>query len=214
MNWENNIIEALERHIEEDPPSDTMYDKQFFKNLLKYRPAYHFLADLIAAHIKPTSVIDFGCGCGFILEKLMMHGITDVYGIEGSKEVEPFIPDMLRSNIIIADILLADLSKYDLAITIEVAEHLKTHDSAKFVNNICNASNNLIWWSAAAPGQAGTGHVNCQSLCWWVDVFEEVGLFEPDYERTYYLKQEMLQNRQLSLGFSWLRDNFCLWRKI
>jgi hypothetical protein len=214
MDWENNIIEALERHIEEDPPSDTMYDKQFYQSLQKYRPAYHFLADLIVAHIKPTSVIDFGCGCGFILEKLMMHGITDVHGIEGSREVQPFIPESLINNIEIADVLLADSAGYDLAITIEVAEHIAKKDSAKFVNNICNASDNLIWWTAAAPGQAGTGHVNCKDLCWWISIFKEVGLFEPNYERTYEIKQAMLQNHQLSLGFSWLRDNFILLEEI
>ena len=214
MDWENNLIEALERHIKEDPPSDTLYDQQFFENLRKYRPAYHFLADLIVEHIKPTSVIDFGCGCGFILERLLMRGITDVLGIEGSEEVRPFIPESLIDHIGIADVLLVDSIGYDLAITIEVAEHIEEKNAARFVNNICNASDNLIWWTAAAPGQGGTGHINCQSLCWWVDVFGEVGLFEPAWERTYYLKQEMLQNQQLSLGFSWLRDNFMLMRKI
>ena len=165
-------------------------------------------------HIKPTRSVDFGCGCGFILEKLLMHGITDVQGIEGSEKVLPFIPESLKDKIVIADVLLYEPKICDLAITIEVAEHLKTHDSAKFVNNICSASDNLIWWTAAPPGQVGTGHVNCQDMCWWVDVFEEVGLFEPDWERTYYLKQEMLQNHQLCVGFPWLRDNFILWSKI
>lgn len=214
-NWSDNLIKALEKHVQEDQQSEEMYNSDFFQSLQKYRPIYHFLADVIAAHLKPTSVIDWGCGCGFILEKLKMHGITDLKGIEGSKEVLEFIPENLKENIEIADVLLYKPEKvYDLAITIEVAEHIESRNAAKFVNNICNSSNNMIWWTAAQIGQDGTGHINCQPASYWESIFKEVGLFEPDWEKTYELKQVMLQNQQLALGFPWLRDNFVLWRKI
>ena len=215
MTWEKDILQAFEKHVKEDSSDTTLYDSKFFQSLQKYRPLYHFLADMMAAHLKPiTTSIDWGCGCGFILEKLLGHGISDLIGIEGSAEVKPFIPESLKDKIIIADALLYQSSKiYDLAISIEVAEHIKLESSAKFVNTVCSSSSKWIWWSAAQIGQKGTGHINCQSLSFWEKIFEEVGLFEPDYEKIYKIKQGMLANHQLSLGFSWLRDNFLLFRR-
>jgi len=214
MNWEESLIKALERHIEEDQKDRPVYDKAFFQSLMKYRPTYHFLADLMIEHLKPKSVIDLGCGCGFILEKMLINGIIDIHGIESSEEVIPFISENLIPFIDISDVLLCAYAHYDLAVTIEVAEHIPEKDAAKFVNNICNSAEKFIWWTAAVPGQKGTGHINCKPQSYWESIFKEVGLFEPDWEQTYVLKQKMLVNHQLCLGFPWLRDNFILWRKL
>jgi len=211
--WENNLIKALEQHIAEDTQSETQYDSSFFQSLQKYRPVYHFLADAMAAHLKPTSAIDWGCGCGFILEKLQMHGIIDLIGIEGSSEVKSYIPRSLKDKIIIADALLYKSKIYDLAISIEVAEHIKLEDSGKFVNAVCNSASKYVWWSAAQIGQKGTGHINCQPLSFWEDVFKEVNLFEPDWEKRYEISQAMLVNHQLVLGYNWLHSNFLLFRR-
>jgi len=211
-----DIIQALESHIKADPIDNTMYGSEFFRSLQKYRPAYHFLADIISAHFKPSSLIDWGCGCGFILEKLKVNGVQDLYGIEGSKEVLEFIPASLKDDICINDVLLANIgiNIYDMAVSIEVAEHLAEKDSGKFVNSICNSASEWIWFSAAQIGQKGTGHINCQPLSYWESVFKEVGLFEPDWEMSYKIKSAMLQNHQVILGFPWLRDNLIIWRKI
>ena len=213
----SDIIKALKQHIADDIESDkevkSTYDQTFFQNLQKYRPTYHFIADIIAAHLAPKSAIDWGCGCGYVLEKLQMHGITDLAGVEGSEAVRPFIPESLVDYIDIADVLLVERVGYDLAISIEVAEHLKNSDSARFVNTVCSSANKWVWWSAAVPGQKGTGHINLQPLSYWESVFKEVGLFEPDWETTFKFKQAMLQNQQLSLGFYWLRDNFILFKR-
>ena len=213
MTWEKDILQAFEKHVKEDSTNETLYDSSFFQSLQKYRPLYHFLADMMAAHLKPNSSIDWGCGCGFILEKLLGHGISDLIGIEGSAEVKPFIPESLKDKIIIADALLYQSGVYDLAISIEVAEHIPEKDAGKFVNAVCSSASKFVWWSAASPGQAGTGHITLKPPCFWIDVFKEVGLFEPDYEKTYELKCAMLVNHQLCLGFPWLRDNFLLFRR-
>ena len=213
MTWEQDILATFEKHVKDDTTEAPLYDNAFFQSLQKYRPLYHFLADMMAAHLKPTSIIDWGCGCGFILEKLQMHGITDLIGIEGSKDVLPFIPEALKDKIIIADVLLYNAGVHDLAISIEVGEHLAEKDAGKFVNAVCNSASQFVWWSAAQIGQKGTGHINCQPLEFWISVFRDVNLFEPDYELMYKLKSAMLVNHNLCLGFPWLRDNFLLFRR-
>ena len=214
LDLDDTVVAALEKHIQEDKESTPTYDAKFFQSLQKYRPTYHFIADIIAAYLAPRSVVDWGCGCGYILEKLQMHGITDLAGIEGSEEVRPFIPESLVDYIDIGDVLLIKRADYDLAITIEVAEHLNPKDSNKFVNAVCSSANKWVWWSAAVPGQDGTGHVNCQPLSFWEQRFKEIGLFEPDWEKTYEIKQAMLQNHKLMLGFNWLHSNFILFRHV
>ena len=213
MTWEQNILATFEKHVKEDNSDTTLYDSSFFRSLQKYRPLYHFLADMMVAHLKPTSAVDWGCGCGFILEKLLRHGITDLIGIEGSPEVEPFIPESLKDKIHIADALLYRSDVYDLAIAIEVGEHIKLEDSGKFVNVVSSSASKYVWWSAAQPGQRGTGHIALKPLSYWESVFKEVGLFEVDWEKRYELTQAMLVNHQLCLGFPWLRDNFLLFRR-
>lgn len=214
MSWEQILINTFERHIKEDEQEKPLYDSNFFQSLQKYRPVYHFLADMIAAHLKPTSVIDWGCGCGFILEKLQMHGITELCGVEGSVDVKPFIPESLKNTIQIADVLLYKSKIYDLAISIEVAEHIPEKDAGRFVDAVCNSASKWVWWTAAQIGQDGTGHINCQPLSFWENVFRDVGLFEPDWEMAHTLKSAMLVNHNLCLGFPWLRDNFILFRRI
>lgn len=210
-------IQALERHILEDQPTnkENLYSKEFFQSLLKYRPAYHYIADIITSYFKPKKLIDWGCGCGFILEKLKMNGIQEVCGIEGSSEVQEFIPESLKGDINIVDALLVDWAEdYDMAISIEVAEHVDEKDSGRFVNNICNSANDWVWFSAAQIGQTGTGHVNLKSVCEWISIFKEINLFEIDWEITYKIKQELLKNQQIAMGFPWLRDNCLIFRRI
>jgi len=213
----NNAIEALEQHIKADQQPNEGYDKvythSFFQSLIKYRPEYHYIADIITTYFKPTSIIDWGCGCGYILEKLKMNGVQDVYGIEGSKDALEFVPDSIKENVIIGDVLLHDAKVYDMAISIEVAEHLEEKNSARFVNSICNSASKYIWWSAAQIGQGGTGHINCQPLSYWQEIFEEISLFEPDWEMNYKIKQELLKNSQIAMGFSWLHSNLIVFRR-
>jgi hypothetical protein len=67
--------------------------------------------------------------------------------------------------------------RYDLAISLEVAEHLPPEAAAGFVASLTRAAP-VVAFSAAIPGQGGRGHVNEQWPAYWAELFARHG-YEP-----------------------------------
>ena len=65
-NWSQDIIKALEDRTASGTKKN-LYDSEFFRSHLKYKPIYDFIGDMIITYFEPKSVADFGCGCGFSL---------------------------------------------------------------------------------------------------------------------------------------------------
>jgi hypothetical protein len=55
-------------------------------------------------------------------------------------------------------------------VSLEVAEHLPESRAASFVADLCRLAP-VVLFSAAIPGQGGTGHVNEQWPGYWADLF-------------------------------------------
>jgi hypothetical protein len=75
-------------------------------------------------------------------------------------------------------IVVMDLAKpqtlaerFDLAISLEVAEHLPAHAADGFVHLLCSLSN-VVLFSAATPLQGGTEHLNEQWPEYWAQIFD------------------------------------------
>nr|MCU0625906.1 hypothetical protein [Gemmatimonadaceae bacterium] len=102
-------------------------------------------------------------------------GATTLVGYDG----DWVRPAELRSRTI--DFRAVDLSKpltidrrYDLAMSLEVAEHLPASRAASFVADLCAASD-VVLFSAAAPMQGGTAHINEAWQSTWVSHFAAHG---------------------------------------
>jgi hypothetical protein len=210
-NWSQDILQSLQNYRASGNPE--LYNSDFFRSHIKYRPIYDFIGDMIYVSFRVNSVIDWGCGCGFLLDRLFKHGVTKVLGIEGSTEVVEFwkseLPSELQSKLVVADVTqpLDIDGPYDMAVCMEVAEHLSEEYAEDFVKRVANSATKLIWWTAAQPGQGGTGHINCQPVHYWEELFEHNSEFRVDWEKTYEMKSIMLQNHSICLAFPWFRDN-------
>jgi len=65
-------------------------------------------------------------------------------------------------------------ARFDLAMCLEVVEHLSADRGPSFVSEFCGLSG-LFLFSAAIPGQGGTNHVNKQWPDYWAVLFEKNG---------------------------------------
>lgn len=127
------------------------------------------LVPLVYERLKPRTVIDVGCGEGWWALGFAELG-SEVIGIDG-----PYVDDpALGDRFIPADLempLPAHLAgRFDLAVSLEVAEHLTPARAASFVADLC-ALAPVVLFSAAIPGQGGNGHINCQWASWWAEHF-------------------------------------------
>lgn len=142
------------------------------------------------------SVIDIGGGAG-------AWG-TD---IEDYTLVDFNVPkDLLKTNNYINHDLREPLKlprKYDLALCLEVAEHLPEESANTLIQTLTEASD-IILFSAAIPNQGGLNHFNEQWQSYWVEKFETRG-FGVYYGK--YLREELYDNDKVDL---WYRNNLML----
>ena len=208
----SSVIPTGDQIKEKQGPSN-LYNDQFYGSHLKYKDIYYFIGDTIGSELKPFSAIDWGCGCGFLLEKLELSGVEKFQGIEGSEHARKYWVNSIKDHIVVGDLLKHEPGdKFELAVCMEVAEHIPEKHADKLVAKVAASSFRYIWWTAAVPGQLGDGHENCQPLSYWAEKFQGMG-FDADWEMTYKIKLKMLSYPKMVLGYPWFRDNLLIFKK-
>ena len=184
-----------------------LYDKKFFETVIK--PTAENSVESVLNVLKNCyhgqihSAVDLGCGTGTWLK-----GIKDIFGGDvrargyDGDYVDREVLAILEDEFIPWDlqVKVTDEEKYDIAISLEVAEHLPEEAANTFVDSLTGLSD-LILFSAALPNQGGTGHVNEQPLSYWVNLFDkrDYELFDvirpyiwDDIDVNYWYKQNIV----------------------
>lgn len=152
------------------------------------------------------SAVDIGCGVGTWLNQIhFMCKTDDVWGYDGdyvNKEYlmiprEHFRPCNLEERII------SD-RRYDIAISLEVAEHLTPDRAKSFVEDLCSLADTVLF-SAATVFQGGTEHKNEQRLNYWIEKFRVFG-----YEPSDVIRPVIWDDKRIPV---WYRQNIILFRK-
>ena len=122
----------------------------------------------------PKSVLDVGCGIGTWLHSFQQHGVNDIMGIDGDfvdrSLLKEYVEEKKFSPLDLSKAFNLD-RKFDMVISLEVAEHLPERSADDFITSLCNHSD-LVIFSAAIPGQGGQNHVNEQWMAYWIEKFE------------------------------------------
>lgn len=120
------------------------------------RGNWHFdarLAQELKRLIGERSAFDFGAGIGQYCRALRCRGVDGIPGIAELSRGLVMEGDLTDPNL--------ELPTSEVAICLEVAEHIpRPHESTLLDHLLGSCQQLVISW--AAPGQPGTGHVNCR----------------------------------------------------
>ncbi len=174
------------------PYGSDFYEQQQEISLSSAREVVPYLLSILPVQ----SVCDPGCGVGTWLAAFRELGVEETLGIDGDYVSR----DQLR---IPADCFVpADLTedwlpesvqerRFDLAISVGVAEHLPQSSARSFVRRLTQLSD-LVLFSAALPKQGGTNHVNEQWPSYWIDIFADYGFQRIDCMRAPFWRNQRI----------------------
>ena len=170
------------------------------------RAAEAFVPILFAEAGIPRSVVDVGCGTGTWLHVCKESGVGTILGIDGDNV------DLNSLHIDRTEFKSFDLTKplaldqaFELAICLEVAEHLPEASADQLVDTLCRLSDRILF-SAAMPEQGGQNHLNEQFFDYWKDKFNQRGYLCRDAFRNTIWNDTRVD--------AWYRQNMYLVEKV
>lgn len=162
------------------------YSRSYYESLGSLaRSSAEVVVPYVLDILQPQSVLDVGCGTGTWLAVFGEHGVADVCGIDGD-HVRPDRLEIPRERFVAHDLTRPiDLGRtFDLAVSLEVAEHLPAASAEQFVA-LLTGSAPAVLFSAAIPLQGGVQHRNEQWQGYWAALFAANGFVAVDCIRPY-----------------------------
>ncbi len=152
-----------------------MYNRHFFSNLAggAQQSAEQVVPFVLSLPLKITSVLDVGCGTGSWAATFMAHG-AEVVGVDGYAPADALHIPAERFSVHDLTNPLDLGRRFDLVVSLEVAEHLDARFESVFVDSLVRHAEAVLF-SAAIPNQAGTGHVNLRWQSYWAGLFADRG---------------------------------------
>jgi hypothetical protein len=98
----------------------------------------------------------------------------------------------------------------NVVICLEVAEHIDAGRNQEITQALvsCLKPNGVLIWSAAAPGQGGVGHVNCQTKEYWEQLFLKLPV-----KRLIDVEEELLTYIKNGYHMGWFAQNLMVFKK-
>ncbi|MCC6322985.1 MAG: class I SAM-dependent methyltransferase [Phycisphaerales bacterium] len=163
--------------------------------------------------VRPRSVVDVGCGAGAWLAEFARAGgsrLQRLVGLDGD------YVDRARLEIESSSFRAVDLGRpiptrlreelgegtFDLAVSLEVAEHLPPERSEGFVADLCSLGE-VVLFSAAIPYQGGEGHINERWPTFWYELFKARG-----YELIDAIRKRVWSDRRVE---PWYQQNVLIY---
>jgi len=155
------------------------------------------VAPIVAELVQPRSVLDLGCGQGEWLQPFYDAGLA----VAGVDIYPPDQPWAMRHDLT-EPLYLG--RQFDLVICLEVAEHLPASAEETLLRTIASHGDTVMF-SAAVPGQEGTGHINLRPHEHWHECFQAYR-----YEVADVIRPRIVNDSRVS---PWYRNNTYLYRR-
>jgi SAM-dependent methyltransferase len=164
-------IEPLRDWLAKTASHNDFYDARFFEQ--EVAPHAELAADVMTETIvrafSPKTVVDVGCGVGILLERLQRRGVKGFgYEYADAAIVVARARGVETQKFDLQAATPRDARRADVAVSLEVAEHLPASCADGFVDFLCACSDRVLF-TAATPGQGGVGHINEQPHQYWID---------------------------------------------
>jgi hypothetical protein len=159
-------------------PAD-LYTGEFYGHHVagSLRSAELFLRHLFT-YYRPASMVDFGAGVGAWLATARRLGVGDVLAVDGEwARAQPKVDPGVRYHYTDLEQPIALGRRFDLAMSVEVAEHLTAGRAPGFIADLTRAAD-IVLFGAAMRDQGGVNHVNEQDQYYWLNLFADA---EYDY---------------------------------
>jgi len=188
--------------------SGSLYRQEKLSTLYVHTESIHNLSaprvivPLVMQMVRPVSVLDVGCGTATWLKVFEENAVHDVMGVDGGHldrsllkiSADRFLEKDLRQHFSLG-------RKFDLVLSLEVAEHLDERSADAHVQTLIDHGDTILF-SAAIPGQGGQNHVNEQWPEYWQDKFGRHGYHFHDA-----IRPQIWNNPQVDW---WYRQNIFL----
>lgn len=151
----------------------------------RWLPFFARVAEGIIADSQPQTTIEFGCAKGFLVEMLRERGV-DARGIDFSPHAISEVYEPIRPYCRVGDVREPAGGRYDVAICMEVVEHLAERDASRAVATLAGAANTVYFSSNPDEDYPEVTHVNVQETPYWERHFERHGMardvsFDPTF---------------------------------
>ena len=149
--------------------------------------------------VNPAKVLDVGCGCG-----AWVQDGKEWTGIDYNVSESVLYPGVKYQDFDLSKLpdtlITPNYGEFDLAMCVEVAEHLPENCAAPLVELLVGHAPKVLF-SAAIPYQGGHGHINEQWQTWWAEIFAKYGYYpakkQPDIKNNVNIELWYRQNTVL-----------------
>ncbi len=169
-------MSLLNRRLQESSTSkmsEASYAAEFYNTIRGgSRRSAQAVVPIVLQLVQPRSIVDVGCGDGTWLAVFREFGVSDTFGLDGDyvdRRLLQIPQDQFRATDLSSPFGLP--RTFDLAVSLEVAEHLPPQSAVGFVDSLTQLAPAVLF-SAAIPLQGGTQHLNEQWPDYWAALFK------------------------------------------
>jgi hypothetical protein len=160
--------------------------------------ARHVVPVILDAVGTVRSVADLGGGTGAWLHEFKRHGADSVFLFDLETAGTELLVERSEFQPVDLEQAFPPPPRVDLAVCVEVAEHLTAGRAGPLVDWLTAAADRVVF-SGAVPGQDGNGHINERVPAYWSGLFAERGFVRRDV-----LRRALIHNEAVPF---WYRQN-------